>query len=47
MILGVILMIVGAVMHPASVPLIVVGALIFVFGLVMLIISFATKGVAD
>jgi len=48
MILGVILMIVGAAaVHPASVPLIVVGALFFVFGLVMLIISFATGGASD
>ena len=47
MILGAILIIVGAVMNPAQVFLIVGGVAFFVFGLVFLILSFATRGATD
>jgi len=48
MIAGVVLVIVGvAAFHPASVPLIIAGCAFFVFGLVMLIVSFATGGASD
>jgi hypothetical protein len=47
-VLGIILAIVGAAaIHPASVFLIGVGAAFFLFGVVFLIISFATGGAAD
>jgi hypothetical protein len=45
---GIILVIVGAAaFHPASVPLIIAGCAIFLFSLVMLIVSFATGGTSD
>lgn len=47
MVLGIILVIVGAVIHPTSTVLIVAGCAFFLFGLVMLIISFATGGASD
>ncbi len=47
MIFGVILAIVGAVIKPPSVPLIVIGCAFFLFGLIFLIISLATRGAAD
>ena len=47
MIVGVVLVIVGAVMHPMSVPMIIAGCLFFAIGLVFLIVSYATGGASD
>jgi hypothetical protein len=37
----------GALMHPANVGVIVAGGLFLLFGLIFLIVSFATHGAAD
>jgi hypothetical protein len=47
MVVGVILIIVGAVMHPTSVPMIIAGCLFFVIGLIFLIASYVTGGASD
>ena len=47
MVVGVVLVIVGAVMHPTSVPMIVAGCLLFAIGLIFLIASYASRGASD
>jgi hypothetical protein len=47
MILGVVLVIVGAVMTPPNIGLIVGGVVVFLLGLIFLIISYVTKGQSD
>ena len=47
MVLGVILVVVGAVLNPQNMFLIGTGAAFFVFGLIFLIISLVTKGQSD
>lgn len=47
MVLGVVLIIVGAVLSPPNIGLIVGGAVCFLLGLLFLILSYVTKGQSD